>query len=139
MSVFTAAVYNRLRNDANLTTMLSTYNGRPAIFTVNPVPGDAELPYIVAAGHVADAPWDTKTSRGRDILRDIRCYTEATGSMTLVESMAERVRILFHRQKIPVEGYSNIMTICTGPMTGPVDGLVYGLIVTVQFVFEEVV
>jgi hypothetical protein len=138
MSVFTAAIYNRLRNDATLVAMLSTYNGRPAIFTVDPVPGDAVLPYIVAVGHVADAPWDTKTSRGRNILRDIRCYAEATGSMALVESMAERVRILFHRQKIPVEGYDNVMTTCTGPIIGPADGSVYGLIVTVRFVLEEV-
>lgn len=138
MSVFTAAVYDRLRNDTALAAMLSTYNGRPAIFTTEPIPGDAALPYIVTAGHVSDAPWDTKTSRGRDIMRDIRCYTEATGSMVAVESMAERVRQMFHQQKIPVEGHSNVMTACTGPIIGPTDGTAYGLIVTVRFILEEV-
>lgn len=138
MSVFTVAIYSRLREDATLTALLSTYDGRPAIFTVDPAPGDAELPYIVTAGHVSDVPWDTKTTRGRDIRRDIRCYAAATGSMVQIESIAEKVRKLFHRQKIPVEGYNNVFTSCTGPIIGPTDGTVYGLIVTVRFIFEEV-
>lgn len=136
--MFTTAVFNRLRDDFVLAAMLSTYNGRPAIFTAEPIPGDAELPYIVAAGNVADAPWESKTSRGRDIRRDIRCYARATGSMVQVESMAERVRKLFHRQKVPVEGHENILTLCTGPVIGPTDGTAYGLSVTVRFVLEEV-
>lgn len=137
MSVFTAAIYNRLVGDPILVSMLNTYKGQPAIFTIDPVPGDAKLPYIVAAGHIADAPWDTMDSEGRDIRRDIRCYTEATGSMAQVESIAERVRQLFHGKEIAVEGYHNVLTTCTGPILGPAEDSVYGLIVTVRFLLEK--
>ena len=55
----TEALYDRLTGDATLTALLATYNGDPAVFTTDPAPGDAELPYIVTAGHVSDEPFDT--------------------------------------------------------------------------------
>lgn len=131
-AVFTEAFYHQLRNDAELVSMLATYNGLPAIFTVDPVPGDAVLPYIVTAGSVADTSWDTTYSEGRIIVRDIRCYTAATGSMIAVENMAERVRHLFHRRRIPIDGYDNVITKCTGPIEGPEEDDAYGMIVTVE-------
>jgi len=117
--------------------MLTTYNGQPAIFTTDPVPGDAKLPYIVTAGHVADTPWDTATGVGREILRDIRCYVDATGSMAQIENIAERVRQLFNWQRIQVEGYETVIATCTGPIIGETDGESFGLIITVRlFVLE---
>lgn len=131
-AVFTEAIYHQLRNDAELVSMLATYGGLPAIFTIDPVPGDAVLPYIVTAGQIADTSWDTTYSEGRIIVRDIRCYTEATGSMIAVENMAERVRYLFHRRTIPVDRYDNVITKCTGPIQGPEEEDAYGMIVTVE-------
>lgn len=138
MSVFTEAIYNQLKNDTELVNMVNTYNGLPAIFTIDPVPGDAVLPYIVISGNISDAPYDTKTNLGRDITRDIRCYTAANGSVSLVESMAERVRHIFHRKSIPVEGYHNVLISCTGPITSSGEDA-YGQVVTVRFLLEEVI
>ena len=75
MSVFTKGIYDRLYNDPILRSKINTYNSEPAIFTVEPVPGNARLPYIVVSGPVSDVPFDTKTTLG-EANGDIRCYTE---------------------------------------------------------------
>ncbi len=131
-AAFTEAVFQRLRGDTVLVGMLNTYLGVPAIFTSEPVPGDALLPYIVTTGQVTDVGWDTQDSRGRRIVRDIRCYAPATGSRLQVERMAEQVRGLFHRRDISVAGHDSALTICTGPIPGPEEDGAYGAIVTVE-------
>ena len=136
MSVFTKSIYERLRNDQVLASMINTYNSEPAIFTVEPVPGKAKLPYIIVSGPVSDVPFDTKTSLGREQTVDIRCYTENKGSKEQVEEIAERVRELFHRQPITVTGYQNIIASCTGPIFVPEDEAL-GMIITVKFIFMK--
>ena len=126
-----------MAGDATLAGMLASYEGAPAIFTTDPVPGDATLPYIVSAGEVVGAPFDTKTTRGRTVWRDVACYTEATGSAVEVELMAERVRALFHRQHISITDFEWIWGECSGPIVA--DELdAYGRIVTVRLTIEEV-
>lgn len=137
MSVLTEAVYDCLVGDATLVSMLATYRGAPAVFTIDPVPGDAKLPYIVTAGEVAQSPWDTKTSRGRRAFRDIRCYAEASGTTVQVEAIAERVRELFHRFQLPVSGFGVLVASAAGPVVAD-EEKVYGRIVTVEFLLVEV-
>lgn len=138
MGAITQAFHARMAGDAALTAMLSTYNGAPAIFTIEPVPGDARLPFIVAVGDVASSPFDTKTTRGRDITRDIRCYTEASGSMVGIEAIAERVRALFHRHRLAISGFGTLVAVASGPTIAPTDDTVYGMLVTVRLIIEEV-
>jgi len=111
-----AAIYDRLASDATLTAMLSTYGGAPAVFTADPAPGDAELPYIVTAGQTADAPFDTKTTRGREVWRDVRCYAAASGSCVIVDQIAERVRVLVHRSPLTVDSHTNWLAEVSGPI-----------------------
>lgn len=125
----TAALYDLLTGDATLVAMLAEYNGSPAVFTTDPAPGDAEKPYIVSAGHVVDLPFDTKTSLGREVQRDVRCYAEADGSAVVVEAIAERVRALLHRQALSVSGFRWILSGVTGPTVAD-ERDVYGRIVT---------
>ena len=137
MSAITEAIYDVLAGDATLTAMLSTYGGEPAIFTTDPAPGDAELPYVVSAGEVAQTPWDTKTTRGRAVTRDVRCYTDVTGSAIAVEAIAERVRALLHRQTLAISDFVCVVADCSGPTVA--DGPdAYGRIVTVRLTIEEV-
>lgn len=136
MSVLTAALYDVLAGDVTLTDLLSTYDGAPAIFTTDPAPGDATLPYIVSAGEIAQTPFDTKTTRGRIVTRDIRCYTAASGSAVTVETIAERVRVLLHRVEITIADHEWIMAECSGPMTADEQDA-YGRIVTVRMTIEE--
>ena len=116
MSILTGALYRHLAADPDLTGLLAKYNNLPAIFTVDPAPGDASLPYIVTAGEVAQSPFDTKTSRGRRLIRDVRCYARADGSAVVIEAIAERVRALLHRQKIEIDGYRWLISDVAGPI-----------------------
>lgn len=136
MSVLSAAIYDVLAADGALTALLGTYGGQPCIFTIDPVPGDAPMPYIVTAGDVVQAPFDTKTTRGRDVWRDVRCYTDTTGSAIVVESIAERVRALLHRQAIAIDDFDWILCECTGPIVID-EPDAYGRIVTAKFKVQE--
>ena len=137
MSLVTRALYERLAGDYELTSLLSSYNGSPAIFTVDPPPGDAVLPYIVSAGEVAQAPFDTKTDQGRDLRRDVRCYTEADDDGMTIEAIAERVRALLHRQPLAVDGFGIFIAECQGPIAADEEDA-YGRIVSVRMVGLEV-
>jgi len=117
MSILTAAIHDRLAGDATLAALLAEYKGEPAIFTSDPAPGDSGLPYIVTAGEVVQAPFDTKNSRGRSLIRDVRCYAAASGSAAEIEAIAERVRALLHRQPL-VMGPDNDWLI--SDVSGPV-------------------
>lgn len=131
MSVITAAIYDRLANDATLAGLLATYGGLPAVFTMDPAPGDATLPYIVTAGEVTQTPWDTKQTRGRELIRDVRCYAADNGSAETVEAIAERVRALLHRHELSVDGYQTVVADCVGPITA--DELdAYGRIISIS-------
>lgn len=132
MNAFTVAVRDRLVTDANLTAMLTAYKTEPAVFTVEPVPGDAVLPYIVTVGHVSDVPFDTFGVTGREINRDIRCYTKNSGSMFTLSAILDRVRFLFHRHRLSIVGHENIMTTCLSTTTGLDDDESYGGIVTIR-------
>jgi hypothetical protein len=117
MSILTAAIYDLLSNDAILKAMLTTYKGSPAIFTVDPAPEENfSGAYIVTAGEVVDNPFDSKTTQGRDLVRDVRCYAPADGSVVTIEAVAERVRALLHRQALTIDGYHWILSDCAGPV-----------------------
>jgi hypothetical protein len=136
MSIVTEALYDTLAGDGTLTALLSTYEGEPAIFTTDPAPGDATLPYIVTAGEAVQTGFDTKTTRGRELWRDVRCYAAANGSAATVESVAERVRALLHRQAIVISGFVWLLGDCSGPLVAD-ESDAYGRIVTVRLVVEE--
>lgn len=132
MSVFTIGIYNRLANDSTLVALLGTYGLGYGIFTIDPVPGDAVYPYIVIS-LVSMTPDDTKQTRGREILWDVRCYTQATGTMATVETIAERVRTLLHRYALAITGYTTIVGEIVNVMTAPEEDGVYGIILTCRF------
>ena len=133
----TEAIYTRMANDATLAALITEYKGEPAIFTTDPAPGEATLPYVISAGEVAQSPNDTKTTRGRQVWRDIRCYAPATGSAETVEEIAERVRTLFHRHELEVDGYETYIAECSGPIAADEEDA-YGRIVTLRLMLQEV-
>lgn len=142
MSAITQAFYQRLAGDIELVRLLGTYDGGPAIFTADPAPIDAELPYIVTAGETAQTAFDTKTTRGRTVLREVRCFASADGSTDPIEAIAERVRVLFHRHKLAIDGFATSVADASGPIkpdeTDPAANPdAYVRIVTVRLVIEE--
>lgn len=139
MTGLTQAVYDALRQDPELVALLASYpanSSDPAVFTADPAPDDATLPYIVSAGEVSVQPFDTHDRNGVDLLRDIRCYAEKTGSVATIEQISDRVRRIFHRQSFQVPGWSFRYAAISGPIVN--DELdAYGRILTVRFVLEE--
>lgn len=136
MSVFTEGFHAALIGDATLVALLSIFNGEPAVFTTRLVPPGAKLPYIVTTGEISNVPFDTKNTLGRTINRDIRCFTELTGSAVIVEQIAARVREIFHRKSIVFVGFATFITDVTGPIEIDEDDA-YGRVVTVRTVMEE--
>lgn len=140
--MFTNAIHDLLAADGTLTALLSTFtprgaSGIPALFSTDPVPEAAELPYVVLTGVVSDEEFDTKGSiAGRDVLFDIRCYTAASGSVSAVDAIAERVRTLLHRQQVSVSGLGWVETIVSGPIVANEDD-VYGRILTARLLYSE--
>lgn len=137
----TAALYARLAGDEQLVGMLATYEPEPgttapAIFTTDPPPSNARLPYIVTAGEVATNPRDTKDLRGLEYYRDVRCYTARTGSDEAVEDIAMRIRTLLHRQPLVVDGVPALITSVTGPRRGPDEDKAVGRILTLRVVTD---
>ena len=122
-------------NDSTLTALLSTYGASKGIFSTVPVPEDARPPYIVI-NLVNDQPHDSKPTRGREQVWDIGCYAAETGSLSALETIAERVRTLFHRYtSLSITGYTTI--IAEASITpGANDNQIYGLIVTIRLVME---
>lgn len=136
MSVTTPSFHSRMSDDVTLADLINTYGGAPAVFTTDPAPGDAVPPYIVSAGEVAQPPWDTKTTRGRQVQRDVRCYAPDSGSAAVVEAMAERVVELFHRHLLVIPGFRTIIAECSGPIVAD-ERDIYGRIVTVSLTIQE--
>jgi hypothetical protein len=138
MSILTATIFDILASDAPLVAMLSEYQGAPAIFTTDPVPGDKEvkLPYIVTAGEVSQSPWDTKNTRGRQLIRDVRFYAPADGSAVLIEAMVERGRALLHRQPLVINGFKWVISDCGGPIVADESGA-YGRILSLSLKAQE--
>lgn len=136
MIALTRALHARMAQDAELVELLSSYEGQPAIFTVDPPPGNAELPYIVTAGAIAfpsEVPEASKTRVGARVLRDVRCYAPATGSFALVERIGWRVFELFHRQELTIDGWDLVRINATGPVSAPAEEGAHGVVVTLSF------
>lgn len=135
MNALTQGIYNLLKADNTLGGLLASYQGGPAIIAADPVPFDVPRPYIATAQPLHDEALDGKnTTLGRTIHQDIRIVADATGSSQLVDSIAERVRTLLHRQSLAVTGYSNIVSDAVGPVQAPSDPRIQVLVLTMRFV-----
>lgn len=131
-----AALHHRLVGDAVLTSLLSTYNGEPSVFTALPRE-DAALPYVVCSGTIADVPADSKTRFGRDVLRQVVVWAERTGSTLEVDTIAERIRRLLHHGQVSVSGFDVVaMRVAGGPLSLDEDDA-YGRVLQVQFLLAE--
>jgi hypothetical protein len=118
VNTLTAAVYQRLIADGTLASLLAAYpagSATPAVFTDDRVPADAAMPYVVTSGEIANEPWDTKTSRGRQPFRDIYVYGPHRSTKT-VEDAAERIVELFHRHPLNLAGWRVIRANAHGPV-----------------------
>jgi len=143
MNALTQAIFNQLSGDSALAAMLASYAGGPAIFSSDPVPLDAALPYVCWSGAIHDAPFGGKAENatGREIRLDIRIYAQGTleadgssSSSKAIDDIAERVRALLHDVPLTVAGYTNIIAQCmAGPLRIPTDPRFQGRAITFAY------
>jgi len=146
MADITEALYTRLSGDATLQGLLSTYEGGAAVFTTDPIPENAELPYVTVLP-IAEVPFDSKQTfaggatgnmlLGREISYDVGCYDEDDGSIVDVEAIRERVRALLHRHVLTISNFTTVIAEVSGALPADEDG-VFGRIVTIRLIVEEV-
>lgn len=138
MSVITQdGFWTPLKDNATLTALLSTYRTLPAVFT-GEVPDDAALPYVlIDAVNDDPGPLDIKNNVGRQIVRDVKAFTNRNGSVATVESIAEEIRNTFHRKasSISITGFTTVIAQVSGP--APLDDdQAFGRVVTVTLVLD---
>jgi hypothetical protein len=138
MEALATAIRTRLAADGALTAMLGVYSGAPAIFVGDLVPADAPRPYVILSGAIADVAADTKSTLGRSVEQDVRCYADGPASSKLIESIAERVRAVLHRAAIYINGFSAIVSDVDGPIAAETDGRIIGRIVTAHYRLEVI-
>jgi hypothetical protein len=122
MTVLVAPLYTLLAGDPNLTARLSTYNGSPAVFSNQKVPADASAPYVVISPSVTDNSFDALKEFGRDIVHDIWIVFPEKGSVSDLDSAAERVRTLLHKTSLTVSGFQHVQSFASGPTVAPIEG-----------------
>lgn len=122
MSAVTEAIYDTLVADSTVTNALTTFNSRAAIFSYRPVPREVLSPYIFIGESRADLHQDTFNTRGRMITHPIWLVFPRQASVASLDSVAERIRTLFHRNAaIVVSGFSTIEVIAEGPRLGTLE------------------
>jgi len=139
-SATTEAVFVRMNSDATLRSLVNVFKpgGNLNIYTAAPIPESAEYPLILSAGNVSILPWDTKTTRGFDVSRDIVVYDNATHTMLLVEQVADRIHELFHRFPLQPSGFlPAIVSECQGPTGAPTSEDYVGMMVQCSWKFEK--
>ena len=142
MSAITKGFFDRMNGDSALTALLGTYKTAPSIFTKRPLPPGFDIesngPYVLTTGEAVQdpGPADVKNSKGREIVRDILCFSKLKDSATVVEGVAEQVRSLFQRQVFSITGFSIIVSEVSGPIEADEDDAL-GRVISVRLVLQE--
>jgi len=136
MDETTQAIFDVMDADTLLVSLLSQFDGEPAIFTMKEVPPDAARPYIWSYADIINTPFESKDLRGRDVTRDIWVVADDVGDEDLVMNIANRVQLIFHRTVMSI-GIGNMRTIATGARVGESGDDITARIVTVSFVYQQ--
>lgn len=138
----TEAIYNRLKGDSELTNMLSTYGGQPAIFTAQKPPSDARYRYMVVKPPISNTDEiaeDNKGKNGLQEIRDLFAWQRTDTSVKELEKIINRARELCHRNgdKFNFPNRTNVRVRASGPTEAPRQeneghGLMFTLKITTQ-------
>jgi hypothetical protein len=130
------ALGDAIAADATLTGWLATYRGAPAIFSADLAPPDATMPYCLIGPTVTDPGGpllDGTESGSRDVVRDIRLFGPATGSVAAIDAAAERLRSVLSGRLLSVPGYQRArVSIVAGPLGVSADDDAYGRLVSLR-------
>jgi hypothetical protein len=104
---------------SEITALLATYAGDPAVFTRRPVPGEAGYPFIVVTPDVTVTDQDGIFDFRPLIVREVIAYSrnDTSENYRKADQLAYLVHALFHRQRraITVPGWDVVDIVVTGP------------------------
>ena len=122
------ALYDLLAGDATLAGLLASYRGGPAIFTTQPIPPDAPMPYVLIQPPASDTSIRSLDNNeiGREVERDVSIFGVATGSNRMIQDSAERIRTITHGAHLDVDGFRRVKVRATGPVQLSADSDSYG-------------
>lgn len=110
--------------NSNVTPLISTFEGEPAVFTRRPIPAAATYPLILIGPSISIGDMDGLKVRMPLPRRDLLVYGEQPDDYRAVEAIAFYLRQQFHRQKFAVDltpDYQVLDIRATGPMPAPSD------------------
>ena len=122
MTDISVALRNAIINDPIIAPLLSTYRNSPAMFLRHPAPTGATFPYILSGSDTTVTDDDFIADEKPVIIRQISVYGEQKAHFRVVEQIARRLRVLFHRNpnSISIDGYHVIQITVQGPVDAPV-------------------
>lgn len=111
--------------DATIAAALPAHLAAESVFTRRPVPSGVTYPFIVISPDVALTDDDMVAQQQPTVFRDVAVYgqNDTPARYRAVESIAYRVRDLFHRQRdaIAPSGWTVIDIQASGPFPAPTD------------------
>ncbi len=117
--MITPAIREILMADAEIIAQVATYNGAPAVFTVDPAPADCGQPVIVINEVGGFVGLETRCRRGYTASADVRIYDDKGLSKARIRTIAQRVWELLHRAELELDGYEAVVTLCQPPVDAP--------------------
>ena len=115
-------IRDRLASGSAVAAALAVYNfgsgDVPAIFTVDPIPEDAELPAVVLT-LMSGSTWGTRAKRGAEVAVDLSVYSDKTGSTAALRAAAWAIWERLNRAELTIVGYEEVGVIVTPPVTAP--------------------
>ncbi len=106
------AIRDKLIDTLAVTSELATYDFGgdvlgPAVFTIEPIPHDCELPAIVVTEAGGDR-FGTRAKRGAEMDADVNIWGDKSRSQKLLRDLAEVVWTTLDRAHLTVTGYSEV-------------------------------
>ncbi len=110
-------------NASDIVGLLGLYNSEPSAHTRRPVPAEAKYPAVTIGPVVTRMEADGINDFRPRVVIDVCIYGEQDKQYRDVETCAELIHALFHRQRqsITVTNYSVTQIIAQGPYPAPVD------------------
>lgn len=113
-----------IKAESGITSLLSTWQSEPSIFTKRPVPDSIGYPVIIVGpvvsgrSGVADGINDHRPV----VTVDVSVYGLQDDHIRIVETLGQKVFSLFHQQRnVTIANYSVTQILAEGPYPAPVD------------------
>ncbi|RWB66574.1 hypothetical protein [Mesorhizobium sp.] len=109
--------------NTGIASLHGLFNDEPSVHTRRPIPADAMAPSTVIGPIAALIDGDGISDYRPTVSIDISTYGQQSKDLRTVDTIAEGIRRMFHRQPtaLTVTSYKVVMIRARGPVPAPVD------------------